>query len=160
MSYLRAYPFSKPITFGHGDFDPPDDGWPYNEEEQTKTIDRLNRVVVRNGNVCLEWSSVEVYVDSHEVKDYPRKCRSCSPVIYRANSPMPGGAEFVRAVEWCRKQANKRLCEWRRRTKASGTYVKGSSRDHMGAHLPRVWSNLVELAAKYGGPPPSLEGGR
>lgn len=160
MSYLRTYPFSRPITIGPGDFEPRDDGWPYNEEEQTETVYRLNRVVVLDGNVCLEWSRVEVSVESHEVKNYPRKCRSCSPVIYRANSPMPGGAEFTRAVEWCRKQASKRLCEWRRRAKAAGTYVKGSPRDHMEAHLPRVWSNLVELAAKHGGPLPILEGGR
>jgi hypothetical protein len=139
---MHTYRMSRPITIGPGDFEPRDDGWPYNEEEQTETVYRLNRVVVLDGNVCLEWSRVEVSVESHEVKNYPRKCRSCSKVLHLS--------QYLIAAEWCRKQASKRLCEWRRRAKAAGTYAKDSPRDHMEAHLPRVWSNLVELAAKHG----------
>lgn len=138
---MHTYRMSRPITIGPGDFDPPDDGWPH-DEPQTETVYRLGRVIVRGGAVCIEWSRLEVYVESRAVVDYPRKGRSYSKVLHLS--------QYLISAEWCRKQAGKRWAKWRRQTKAAGTYVKGSPRDQFDAHMPRVWQRLAELAAANG----------
>lgn len=138
---MHTYRMSRPITIGPGDFDPPDDGWPY-DEPQTETAYRLSRVIVRGGTVCIQWSRLEVCVKSREVVAYSRKGRSYSKVLHLS--------QYLIAAEWCRKQAGKRWAKWRRQTKAAGTYVKGSPRDQFDAHMPRVWQRLAELAAANG----------
>lgn len=138
---MRTYPMSRPITIGPGDFDPPDDGWPYSEP-QTESVYRLNRVIVRSGTVCMEWSRIEVYVETRAVMDYTRKGRSYSKVLHLS--------QYLIAAEWCRKQAGKRWAKWRRQTKAAGPTSKGSPRDQFDAHMPRVWQRLAEMAAANG----------
>lgn len=138
---MRTYPMSQPITIGPGDFDPPDDGWPYSEE-QTESVYRLSRVIVRGGTVCIEWNRIEVSVDTRAVMDYPRGGRSYSKVLHLS--------QYLIAAAWCWKQAGKRLAKWRRQAKASGTYAKGSPRDQLDAHMPRVWGHLASMADANG----------